>query len=128
MIVLSLAMVALVAASRADSRAISSAPYTMPAKMQMIVIVTSISTSVKAEEGREKGDSPHLCAAPSGPFRQMGTVPFFTEGGGRRGSMPSPPAPLPRAGEGRVLGPLALWERVRVRARGARGRQPSPPA
>ena len=26
---------------------------------------------------REKGDSPHLCAAPSGPFRQMGTVPFF---------------------------------------------------
>ena len=24
----------------------------------------------------EKGDSPHLCAAPSGPFRQMGTVPF----------------------------------------------------
>jgi dienelactone hydrolase len=26
---------------------------------------------------QEKGDSPHLCAAPSGPFRQMGTVPFF---------------------------------------------------
>ena len=25
----------------------------------------------------EKGDSPHLCAAPSGPCRQMGTVPFF---------------------------------------------------
>ena len=25
----------------------------------------------------EKGDSPHLCAAPSGPFRQMGTVPSF---------------------------------------------------
>jgi signal transduction histidine kinase len=25
----------------------------------------------------EKGDSPHLCAAPSGPFRQVGTVPFF---------------------------------------------------
>ena len=24
-----------------------------------------------------KGDSPHLCEAPSGPFRQMGTVPFF---------------------------------------------------
>jgi len=24
-----------------------------------------------------KGDSPHLCAAPSGPFRQMGTVPFY---------------------------------------------------
>jgi inosose dehydratase len=27
--------------------------------------------------GTEKGDSPHLCEAPSGPFRQMGTVPFF---------------------------------------------------
>jgi hypothetical protein len=26
---------------------------------------------------REKGDSPHLCEAPGGPFRQMGTVPFF---------------------------------------------------
>jgi ATP-dependent DNA helicase RecG len=26
---------------------------------------------------REKGDSPHLCEAPVGPFRQMGTVPFF---------------------------------------------------
>ena len=25
---------------------------------------------------RGKGDSPHLCEAPSGPFRQMGTVPF----------------------------------------------------
>jgi signal transduction histidine kinase len=23
-----------------------------------------------------KGDSPHLCGAPEGPFRQMGTVPF----------------------------------------------------
>ncbi|MGA2066724.1 MAG: hypothetical protein ABSG86_17235 [Thermoguttaceae bacterium] len=28
----------------------------------------------------EKGDSPHLCEAPSGPFRQMGTVPFFPRG------------------------------------------------
>jgi tetratricopeptide (TPR) repeat protein len=25
----------------------------------------------------EKGDSPHLCEAPFGPFRQMGAVPFF---------------------------------------------------
>ena len=31
---------------------------------------------VMAEERVGKGDSPHLCAAPSGPFRQMGTVPF----------------------------------------------------
>ena len=27
--------------------------------------------------GTENGDSPHLCAAPSGPSRQMGTVPVF---------------------------------------------------
>jgi spermidine synthase len=27
--------------------------------------------------GEEKGDNPHLCEAPEGPFRQMGTVPFF---------------------------------------------------
>jgi GTP-binding protein len=27
----------------------------------------------------EKGDSPHLCAAPSGPSRQMGTAPFCGE-------------------------------------------------
>ncbi len=27
-----------------------------------------------------KGDSPHLCEAPSGPFRQMGTVPFSCGG------------------------------------------------
>ena len=26
--------------------------------------------------GSGKGDSPHLCEAPFGPFRQMGTVPF----------------------------------------------------
>ena len=26
-----------------------------------------------------KGDSPHLCEAPEGPFRQMGTVPFSAE-------------------------------------------------
>jgi putative mRNA 3-end processing factor len=29
------------------------------------------------QEDWKKGDSPHLCAAPGGPFRQMGTVPFF---------------------------------------------------
>jgi signal transduction histidine kinase len=29
---------------------------------------------IGVEEG--KGDSPHLCEAPEGPFRQMGTVPF----------------------------------------------------
>ncbi len=30
----------------------------------------------------EKGDSPYLCEAPSGPFRQMGTVPFSGRGRG----------------------------------------------
>ena len=29
------------------------------------------------EQWREKGDRHHLCAAPSGPFRQMVSVPFF---------------------------------------------------
>jgi hypothetical protein len=33
-------------------------------------------TAVVPTRGK-KGDSPHLCEAPSGPFRQMGTVPFF---------------------------------------------------
>jgi cobalt-zinc-cadmium resistance protein CzcA len=28
---------------------------------------------------RGKGDSPHLCEAPFGPFRQMGTVPFSAD-------------------------------------------------
>ena len=28
-----------------------------------------------------KGDGPHLCEAPFGPFRQMGTVPFSASGG-----------------------------------------------
>ncbi len=33
--------------------------------------------TVKRYPREEKGGSPHLCAAPFGPFRQMGTVPFF---------------------------------------------------
>jgi len=32
--------------------------------------------------GGGKEDSPHLCEAPTGPFRQMGTVPFSTSVGG----------------------------------------------
>ena len=35
------------------------------------------------EKGAGKGDSPHLCEAPSGPFRQMGTVPFSGSERGR---------------------------------------------
>ena len=33
-----------------------------------------------SRQRREKGGSPLLCAAPFGPFRQMGTVPFFPAG------------------------------------------------
>jgi NAD(P)H-hydrate epimerase len=33
----------------------------------------------------EKGDSPHFCEAPSGPFREMGTVPFFPAADRRAG-------------------------------------------
>ena len=36
----------------------------------------------------EKGDSPHLCEAPEGPFRQMGTVPFFRGGLTATGPVP----------------------------------------
>jgi ATP-dependent exoDNAse (exonuclease V) beta subunit len=35
------------------------------------------------ETGGRKGDSPHLCEAPFGPFRQMGTVPFSPASDGR---------------------------------------------
>jgi hypothetical protein len=44
-------------------------------------------------EGSGKGDSPHLCAAPFGPFRQMGTVPF---------SAPGEPKGARKVGKGRV--------------------------
>ena len=60
MMPLSLAMVALVADSRADSRDSCNAPSDMAARMPMIVIVTSNSTIVKAEAtaegGRPKGE------------------------------------------------------------------------
>ena len=35
----------------------------------------------QASKGVGNGDSPHLCEAPSGPFRQMGTVPISDTGG-----------------------------------------------
>jgi hypothetical protein len=37
----------------------------------------------KPDRDGEKGDSPHLCKAPVGPFRQMRTVPFFPTGSPR---------------------------------------------
>ena len=39
--------------------------------------VEKLTAVLAAQAEREKGDSPLLCEAPSGPFRQMGTVPFF---------------------------------------------------
>jgi prolyl oligopeptidase len=47
-----------------------------------LVIATHLGTDDRCrvtvrDLSAEKGDSPHLCAAPFGPFRQMGTVPFF---------------------------------------------------
>jgi hypothetical protein len=49
--------------------------------------------------GGEKGDSPHLCTAPFGPFRQMGTVPFFPSGqwevGNREILIPNPQSLIP---------------------------------
>jgi len=53
-------------------------------------IAAAIETVNRLNERAKKGDSPHLCEAPFGPFRQMGTVPFFcpvdclvvTRGGG----------------------------------------------
>ena len=62
----------------------------------------------------EKGGSPHGCEAPSGPFRQMGTVPFFPAG------VPvARPAPPPRAArwvqrESAVLASLAQSPRQRL--------------
>jgi hypothetical protein len=37
----------------------------------------SFIASINVPPVAEKGDGPHLCAAPSGPFRQMGSAPFF---------------------------------------------------
>jgi hypothetical protein len=39
--------------------------------------VDSFVPELAAKKGSDKGDRPHLCEAPSGPFRQMGSVPFF---------------------------------------------------
>jgi len=35
-------------------------------------------SSSRPAAGGQKGDSPHLCEAPSGPYGQMGTVPFLS--------------------------------------------------
>ena len=57
---------------------------------------------------KEKGDRPHLCEAPSGPFRQMGPVPFFSTtaascpGQERTLFRPVPERPLPDTGRLRL--------------------------
>jgi hypothetical protein len=43
-----------------------------------IVLVST--RPIDLSQGHGKGDSPHLCKAPGGPFRQMGTVPFSVPG------------------------------------------------
>ena len=61
---------------RARARLIRSPSNACPASIRTTPGSTS-STSEGRVDVREKGDSPHLCEAPFGPFRQMGTVPFF---------------------------------------------------
>ena len=51
-----------------------------------------------------KGDSPHLCEAPVGPFRQMGTVPFFLP---RRPRFGFPARSWPTGQEGDCSSPIA---------------------
>ncbi len=51
----------------------------------IISLVTTLAAVYGSQYGGEKGDSPHLCEAPSGPFRQMGTVPFFSGTGKNQG-------------------------------------------
>ena len=53
-----------------------------------IATIATMAISTAGTES-EKGDSPHLCEAPSGPFRQMGTVPF--SGAARSGLRFQPP-------------------------------------
>ncbi len=43
-------------------------------------IVVPLLLRERGEPGREKGDRSNLCAAPSGPFRQIGPVPFRATG------------------------------------------------
>jgi len=56
-----------------------------------------------------KGDSPHLCEAPGGPFRQMGTVPFspYATPPGGQYSPERPLASPPPPGSGAPASPVA---------------------
>jgi ribosomal protein S12 methylthiotransferase len=57
----------------------------------------------------EKGDSPHLCEAPFGPFRQKGTVPFFRQ---RTLIRPAPSHPLPDTGRLRITLPHLAYLKI----------------
>ena len=41
------------------------------------IVASDVGGTREIFAAEEKGDSPRLCEAPFGPFRQMGTVPFF---------------------------------------------------
>ena len=48
---------------------------------EMVLIAAAVAIYLGGAFSPGKGDSPHLCEAPSGLFRQMGTVRFFPTGG-----------------------------------------------
>ncbi len=55
-----------------ESACLSEGPYMLLTAASLLLLLRGTAA--------EKRDSPHLCEAPSGPFRQMGTVPFFRRG------------------------------------------------
>ncbi len=56
---------------------LANAVYEMDQQIGLVTNGRDAVDRIRQEGWEEKGDSPHLCKAPSGPFRQMGTVPFF---------------------------------------------------
>jgi phenylalanyl-tRNA synthetase beta chain len=53
--------------------------YRLKGVVEAIVAALNPSARLQTEDTREKGDRSNLCAAPSGPSRQIGPVPFFTK-------------------------------------------------
>ena len=48
-------------------------------RSQNVLVMLDCGRLMVPQVDREKGDSPHLCEAPFGPSRQMGTVPLFPQ-------------------------------------------------